>query len=74
MVGQKWIDRPTVDYQVNVTELYQSTLSQVDFGGDASLVFDMHGRPDSAGSMAVWCGGVTKTIVLKGATGSATIQ
>ncbi|OAI52465.1 hypothetical protein AYO47_06140 [Planctomyces sp. SCGC AG-212-M04] len=73
LVGQKSIDRPTADYQVSVTDLYQSTLSQVDFGGDASLVFDMHGQPDSAGSIAVSCGGVTKTIVLNSATGSATI-
>ena len=43
-------------------------------GGDAVVIFDGYGMPDSGGSVDITAGGVTKTIQLDPDTGRAVVQ
>lgn len=61
-------------YQVVLTEEpYRSTLVSADFGGDATVVFNGFGVPDTAGTVVVRCGTTTKTITMEALTGKTTI-
>jgi hypothetical protein len=46
----------------------------VDLGGDATLVYDGYGNPDSAGTIVIQLGQYTKRITIDPDTGAATIQ
>ena len=50
------------------------SLHTVDLGGDHSIVFDVNGRPDSSGAITVVAGAASKTVVLNGVTGKATVR
>lgn len=59
------IDNSANVYVINVgEEPFVSTLVSADFGGDTDVIFDMHGRPDSVGTVVVQSGAVQKTINL----------
>jgi hypothetical protein len=53
---------------------YESALVSASFGGDASLVYDMHGRADSGGTIIVRSGSCRRTIAIDALTGKGSIQ
>ncbi len=53
---------------------YHAQLVAAVFGGDAVVIFDGYGMPDSGGSVDITAGGVTKTIQLDPDTGKAVVQ
>jgi prepilin-type N-terminal cleavage/methylation domain-containing protein len=74
-VGVPDVDRPSQAYQVELArEPYRVTLEVVDLGGDADVVFDGFGTPDSGGVVVLRCGPNTKVITLEAVTGVAAIQ
>jgi len=67
-------DHPSATYSVSlVAEPYDAALTSVDFGGDADLVFDGFGRPDTGGTAVVRVGTYQKSVVVNAATGEASI-
>jgi len=68
------INRAGQDYTVKLGDPpYEADLVSADFGGDAEVMFNAYGMPDSGGSVVVRVGSHTVTVVLDGATGAATI-
>ena len=53
---------------------YKAIIVSVNFGGDAEIVFDGFGHPDSGGSVLVQSGDRTRTVTLDGDSGRATIE
>lgn len=51
----------------------QSTLTAASFGGDATLIFNAYGMPDSGGSLTVSSGGTAQTVTVVAGTGKATV-
>lgn len=75
LVGQSDLMGEPGTYSVNLAEApYRAKLSSVDFGGDAQIVFDGYGRPDSGGQVVVASAGASRTVVLDGETGEAAVQ
>ncbi len=65
----------TMTYTVDLTdEPYGATLDSVDFGGDQDLFYNGFGAPDSSGKVVVRVGAATKTIMVDGSSGKATVQ
>jgi prepilin-type N-terminal cleavage/methylation domain-containing protein len=54
-------------------EPYLSGLLSADLGGDASVMFDIFGRPDSGGSVVVGCGDWTFSVALDAESGKASM-
>jgi len=66
-------DRPGTTASTNLADYpYKATLASISVGGDASLVFDMHGRPDSAGTIQLSAGGYSETVTVQADTGEVT--
>lgn len=62
-------------YQVTLADTpYPVTLAAVDFGGDASVVFDLFGQADSTGTLTLQEGGATTTLSLQRHTGRLVVQ
>lgn len=73
--GLRSIDHPAKGYTVRLGDAtYQVDLVKADLGGDAQVVFDGYGRPDSGGTIAVQVGQVQVTISLDADTGRAAIE
>ena len=53
---------------------YQAQIVSVDFGGDATLIFDGFGIPDSGGFVIVQAGDYQYTVVVDPETGAAQVQ
>ena len=53
---------------------YQAQLIYADFGGDAEVIFDGWGLPDTDGQVILQVGDITKTVSLDEDTGKATVQ
>ena len=51
-----------------------ASFGTINLGGDAVLIFNGYGIPDSGGTIQVRVGSVTKTVVVDALTGSTTIQ
>ncbi len=63
IVGMKDPDHANLTYTVNLADTsYQCTFNSVNLGGDASLVYDGYGTPDSGGTIVVRSGSYTKTV------------
>lgn len=61
-------------YQIALDqEPYRSTLVSANFGGDATVVFNGFGVPDTGGTVVVRCGTTTKTVSMDAQTGKTTI-
>ncbi len=74
LVGVASPDRKSETYTVYLSrEPYEVTLGSANFGGDANLVFDGYGTPDSGGSVVVQGGGHTMTISVDPDSGKATV-
>lgn len=72
IVGMPDRDRVSTNYKVALTqEPYGTTIVSADFGGDASIIFDIFGVPDSGGSVLLRVGNRTQTVTVDAVTGIA---
>lgn len=63
-------DRPDQPYVTRIGEPpYRATIVSADFGGDANLVFNGYGVPDTNGSIVIQVGHFRQTIPVTGAAG-----
>lgn len=73
-------DLATHQYSGSITTVslgddpYKAVILSVDFGGDAEIVFDGYGIPDSGGTVLIQAGHRQKTITLDGDSGRVTVQ
>ncbi len=68
------LNNPESGYSVALGEApYGSTLVSAALGGDAAVVFNGHGVPDSGGTVVVQSGAAERTVSLNADTGRATI-
>ncbi|HVJ87914.1 MAG TPA: GspH/FimT family pseudopilin [Caulifigura sp.] len=75
LVGVPSIDRPGTDYLVPLsTGAYDVMIVSANLGGDANLTFDLHGQPDSGGTIVLQSGSRQKTVIIDAATGEARVQ
>lgn len=75
LVGVPSIDRPGNDYSVPLsTGAYDVTIVSANLGGDANLTFDLHGQPDSGGTIVLQSGSRQMTVIVDAATGEARVQ
>ena len=66
------LDNPSGVYRVQLwREPYEVDLVSADFDGDADLVFDGFGLPDSGGTVVIERGGYTATITVDANSGKA---
>jgi type II secretory pathway pseudopilin PulG len=69
------IDHPARPYTVNLADPpYEVSISAADFGGDAEIIFDGYGEPDSGGSVTVSLGDRLRTISVDADPGRPTIS
>ena len=74
LVGMTDPDRSATEYKVSLfQEPYSTTIVSADFGGDAEIIFDGWGAPDSGGSVVVQAGSHQKTINVDPDTGQASV-
>lgn len=67
-------DHPSGTYTVSLNDgILNATLSSIAFSGDANLVFNSFGMPDSGGSLTVSSGSVSTTVTVAAETGAVTI-
>ena len=67
-------DHPSSPYSVGLSSGdYQATLVSANFGGDAIVIFDVHGAADSDGLVTVSAGGRSRQVQLTGRTGAANV-
>ena len=72
--GMPDLDRSGQDYLVRLgDEPYGADIVSVDLGGDAELVFDGYGLPDSGGSVVVSVGSRRRRIDIDPSTGQTTV-
>ncbi len=75
LAGMANMDQPGKTYTVSLSGgIYSSSFSSVSLGGDATLVFNGYGIPDSGGTIVVQSGGSTKKITIEATTGATVIQ
>jgi len=55
------------------SEPYEATIKTLNVGGDADLIFDGFGKPDSAATITLAVGKYEKTVIVDGNTGEATV-
>ncbi len=74
LVGTPDPDRPSAEYRVSLgVEPYRATIVSADFGGDATLVFDGYGAPDSGGTVVVQAGTNQQSVTVDPDTGRGSI-
>jgi type II secretory pathway pseudopilin PulG len=70
LVGVADPTRPGSEYRIDLAgEPYLSDLVSADFGGDATIVFDIYGVPDSGGDLYVRAGEWVRRVVVQAETG-----
>ena len=75
LVGMTDPDHSSVEYKIPLSEKpYSATIASADFGGDAEIIFDGWGAPDSGGSVVVQVGSHQKTIEVDPDTGQASVR
>jgi prepilin-type N-terminal cleavage/methylation domain-containing protein len=73
--GVQHPDHPGSDYTAQLQDPpYEASIVSADFGGDAELLFDGYGSPDSGGTVVVQSGPYQKTITVDATTGKATVD
>jgi len=71
--GVRHLDRASAIYTVNLAdEPYGTELISADFDGDAELIFDGYGVPDSGGVLLISCGVESIQITVAAETGAVT--
>ena len=74
LVGMAHPNRAATEYQVSLSEEpYQAILVSADFGGDAEIVFDGYGMPDTDGFVLIQVGSRQEQIGVDADTGKASI-
>ena len=69
------MDHPARTYAVKLSDgPFQATIVSADFGGDAEIIFDGYGVPDSGGSVVLAVGGQQRTITVDATSGKAKVQ
>jgi type II secretory pathway pseudopilin PulG len=53
---------------------YESKIISASLGSDAKLIYDMHGRADSGGTIIVSSGSYRRTITIDASTGKGSVQ
>jgi type II secretory pathway pseudopilin PulG len=72
LVGMKHPDHPSQPYEIRVgDEPYRARIVSASFGGDATLVYDGFGKPDSGGQLVIAVGVYQKTIQVDAGTGQS---
>jgi prepilin-type N-terminal cleavage/methylation domain-containing protein len=67
-------DHPSGTFTVDLNDgILKSTLSSINLGGDANLVFNSFGMPDSGGSLQVSSGAMSKVVTVAAGTGAVTV-
>jgi prepilin-type N-terminal cleavage/methylation domain-containing protein len=75
LVGMDHPDRAGEKYSVHLSdEPYQAKIVSVQLGGDAEIVFDGFGMPDTGGTIVIQVGGYQKTVIVDALTGQASVQ
>lgn len=75
LIGATSMDHAGAAYIVDLSrEPHGATLETADFGGDATVVFDGYGVPDTGGTVTVKVGDITKTVTLEAETGKVVVQ
>jgi type IV fimbrial biogenesis protein FimT len=75
LVGLANSDHPTAAYQVLLGDVpYEAQIQRPNFGGDAEIIFDGYGVPDSGGTVYVVAGGQFRLVTLDAQTGRATVS
>ncbi len=75
LIGVSNQDAAAGDWRTDLSNRpYHADLVSANFGGDAIVIFDGYGYPDSGGTAVVSTGSVSKTIVLDPDTGKAGVQ
>jgi hypothetical protein len=68
-------DRPTTNYTMRLCAApFSTTIVSADFGGDAQLVYDGFGLPDSGGTITLQSGHLQRTIIIDAITGVGAVQ
>lgn len=74
LVGLADPDHAGGDYIVSLArEPYRTTIVSVDLGGDADIIFNGYGLPDSGGWITVAVGRSQLTVIVDAQTGRATV-
>ncbi len=74
LVGINDPDHPDQAYTVSLTEVgHGAVIDSYDFDGDADLVFDMYGLPDSAGQVVLSVGDEQRTIQVEVGSGLVSV-
>jgi type II secretory pathway pseudopilin PulG len=74
IIGMLDPDKPVRSYSVALAEEpYGLTTLSANFGGDAELVFNGFGDPDSGGTITLGVGSYSTTITIDAATGVAVV-
>jgi hypothetical protein len=69
------LDRPTSYFVVRLSAApFSTSIVSVDLGGDAEIVFDGFGLPDTGGTIVLQSGNLQRTIVIDGSTGAGVVQ
>ena len=70
LIGMKHPDHPNLPFDICVgDEPYRARIVSASFGGDATLVYDGFGKPDSGGQIVIAVGAYQKTIQVDSGTG-----
>jgi type II secretory pathway pseudopilin PulG len=70
LVGMQHPDHPGQPFEIRVgDEPYRARIVSASFGGDATLVYDGFGKPDSGGQVVIAVGAYQKTIQVDSGTG-----
>jgi Tfp pilus assembly protein FimT len=73
LIGVASPDKAGADYSLQLADgTYATTVVSANLGGDATLTFDLHGQPDSGGTIVIRCGGALSIITVNASTGEAT--
>ena len=74
LVGINSLDHPGQTYSVTFSDYpYRATIASAALGGDANVVFDLHGLPDSGGTITVQSASQQQTVTLDAESGKATV-
>ena len=75
LMGLRHLDRAGEKYMVSLSqEPYRTTIVSAEFGGDAEIVFDGYGVPDTGGTITIQAGARKKTINIDSATAQVDVQ
>jgi prepilin-type N-terminal cleavage/methylation domain-containing protein len=68
--GPDSLDHPGQAYIVKLSQIpYRASLTTADCGGDATLVFDGFGKPDSSATITVMAGIFQRSVTVEASTG-----